>query len=136
MLKVSINGKVRELPSGELYEDDFKEYSQNGYIDLESLPLEERYHVIDELFGFVSRTIVVVLGTYQEEFPNYKYSEEIYRVRRKISSVDSMQKFLHKSGNTESSIKVIEKFMEEMIDLWDKTMAPEQEQTQGVRRVG
>ena len=53
-------------------------------------------------------TIVIVLGNYQEDFPDYEYSDEISKIRERIYPVDSMQKFFYKNGDVDKSISIIE----------------------------
>ena len=132
MLYYSINNKVYELELGDYYEDLASPYLHGQFLDFENLNLEEKYQQIDKLFGFVARSFVIAFGGYPDEEPDYKYSEEIREICRRISSVDRLQKFLHQRGNIERSIILINEFVEQILALREKMLTEEKETKLGV----
>ena len=117
MVQVKIKDRYYELPMGDLYERRFSNYIHDGVIDLSGLDLEEKYKKIDELFGFVARSFVVVYGDMAEENEDMYHGAEIADICRRFDSIDRRQKFNYEKGNVERSIQIIESFIEEILIL-------------------
>ena len=119
MVYVRLNNKDFELPLAELYINDIKNYVHGGVLDFSGFDIETKYNVVDYLFGYLSRTFIMTLGDIQDTFPEHKYAPAIGKLRSRMDPVDRMQKYCRENGNTEKSVEIMCKFMEEMLTLWD-----------------
>ncbi len=133
MIKVMINNNEYPLIMGDLYSNMFSSYMNGDVIYLDNLNLPLRYKKVDELFGFVVRSFVVLLGDMQEENEEMEYSNDIFELRKKIDSVDRMQRFFHEKGNDMKSIQLMNDLMEKMLILYKKIFINDQNITKGSR---
>ena len=135
MVYYSINDRVYSLELGEYFENQVKDYIHGEFLEFDNLSLEERYKMIDYLFGFVERAFVASFGDIQDEDPDSKYAEEIHEITSRVSSVDRLQKFVHQRGNTLRSIELINEFMDKILSLRDRMLAEDKEQNEEMRQV-
>ncbi len=119
MTFVRLNNKDFELPLAELYISELKDYISGSVLDFERLDIKTRYKAVDYLFGYLSRTFIMTLGDLQDSNPDHKYAPVIADIRKRMDSVDRMQKFCCETGKTEKAIELMCKFMEEMLTTWD-----------------
>ena len=125
-----LNDNIYNLPLGELYFDCFKDYVQDDILNLEAMDLpdlKKRYELKDHLFGYLCNSFTILNESeFKDTFPITN------PICRRISSVDSMVKFLVKQGNYEAAIRKMDKFILEMLEASNKILGSNQN-SRGIR---
>lgn len=133
MAQVKINNNVYTLIMGDLYANNFSSYMEGDIINLDNLDLPLRYKEVDNLFGWIARSFVVLLGDMQEENEEMEYAKEIAEIRSRMSSVDHLQKFMHEKGNDLRSIEIMNNFIEQMLVTYKKVFESDKDVSMGGR---
>ena len=130
MLQVKINNKIYELPLGELYRDRFSAHITKDILCFDNIEdnINLKYNKVSELFGFVTKSFQMVIGSMEEDC-NYKYAKDSLELRKKVEPVDHLQRFYYKKGRLDKSIDLMNNLMEEMLKLYVKTMDEDRRKT-------
>ncbi len=117
MVRINIDGVIFQLPMSELYEEKFAQFINDGIIDFTSLRDEELYNNINNLFGWVSRSICMF--DEDDGYPSELYDEK-KEIRKRMDNVDRLQRHFVKTGDFDKSINVIKKFLVVMLEHYGK----------------
>ena len=114
MLNVRINKNIYELPLGDLYKKNFFEYIHDDVLELDSVT---NYRVYDELFDYVAKSFTVIYGTDEGKafFINEADEEEAFELRRRMPSLDNLQRFFVKRREEGKAIRIIRDFLVELL---------------------
>lgn len=107
MASVVIDGNTYILPLGDIYISYF-ENVVDDCITFDEVDVESNYNKMDKLFGFVANSLCMMDES--EGYPE-ELLEEKLNIRKRINSVDRLQKYFYKNGNVEKGISMIKDFL-------------------------
>ncbi len=119
MLQVKIDDKLYELPLGELFKDRLSKYINDGIVEPDKLDDLHKYRVYDILFEFVAKAFTMIYGPMEDDnsFKSKSDAEKSFDLRRRIASVDDVQRFIFERGNVRKSTELIKKFLVELLEF-------------------
>ena len=107
MASVVIDGNTYILPLGDVYIGYFENVVDDCIV-FDELDIESNYKKMDKLFGFVANSLCMMDES--EGYPDELLDEKL-NIRKRIDSVDRLQKYFYKNGNVEKSISMIKDFL-------------------------